>query len=160
MLPTFDPEAASTSRGVLPQAWREIEIRSQNEWKPSVSREKTHVLHQIGVDIAAETYRVLEIRCEQQNLPAHDPNDPPRQSWVGAENSSSICTCRQGFRKPTCANKCEFPRTCTIVCSADFAVLPVPAHEDCLASVAAVTSFSLPRWVSEMRAASKSEVRM
>ena len=39
-------------------------------------------------------------------------------------------------------------------------IAPVPAHEDFLASLAAVTSFSLPRWVSEVRAASKSEVRM
>ena len=56
---------------VLPQAWREIEIRSQNEWKLSVSREKTHVLHQIGVDVAAETNGVLEISCHQ-NLHAHE----------------------------------------------------------------------------------------
>ena len=51
---------------VVPQAWREIEIRSQNEWKPSVSREKPHVLHQIGVDIAEKTDGVLEISCTQQ----------------------------------------------------------------------------------------------
>ena len=77
---------------VLPQAWREIEIRSQDEWKLSVSREKTHVLHQIGVDIAAETDGVLEISCKQQNLPTHDTYDPPCQSWVRAENTSFICT--------------------------------------------------------------------
>ena len=40
------------------------------------------------------------------------------------------------------------------------AALPVPAHEDFLASVTTVTSLSLPRWVSEVRAASKSEVRI
>ena len=40
------------------------------------------------------------------------------------------------------------------------AALPVPTREDVLASVAAVTSLSRPRWASEMRAASKSEVRM
>ena len=77
---------------VLPQAWREIEIRSQDEWKLSVSREKTHVLHQIRVDIAAETDGVLETSCKQQNLPTHDTYDPPCQSWVVAENSSFVCT--------------------------------------------------------------------
>ena len=50
-----------------------------NENPPS-SREKTHVLHQIGIGVTAETDRVLEIRCEQQNLPAHDAYDPPCQS--------------------------------------------------------------------------------
>ena len=38
--------------------------------------------------------------------------------------------------------------------------LPVPAHENFLASLAAVASFSLSKWVSEMRAASKSDARM
>ena len=47
-------------------------ICSQNEKKLSISREKTHVLHQIGVDIAAETNGMLEISCGQQNLPAND----------------------------------------------------------------------------------------
>ena len=67
-----------------PLAGREVEIRSQDEWRFSVSREKTHVMHQIGVDIA--------VNSMQQNLTAYDTNDPPRQSWVGAENSSFICT--------------------------------------------------------------------
>ena len=40
------------------------------------------------------------------------------------------------------------------------AALPVRAHENFLASSAAVTSFPLFKWVSEMRAASKSDVRM
>ena len=103
----------------LPQAWREIEIRSQNEWKLSVSREKTHVLHQIGVDVSAETNGVLEISCKQQNLPALDTYDPPCQSWDGAENTSLICTYRQRLGKPTCADQCENSRTCAVVCSAD-----------------------------------------
>ena len=38
--------------------------------------------------------------------------------------------------------------------------LPVPAHEIVLASLAAVASFSLSKWGSEMRAAPKSDVRM
>ena len=40
------------------------------------------------------------------------------------------------------------------------ASLPVPAHVNFRASLAAVTSFSLSKWVSEMRAAPKSDVRM
>ena len=40
------------------------------------------------------------------------------------------------------------------------AALPVPAHENLRASLAAITSFSLSKWVSEMRAASKSDMRM
>ena len=36
------------------------------------------------------------------------------------------------------------------------AALPAPAHENFRASYAAVTSFSLSKWFSEMRAASKS----
>ena len=62
----------------------------QNEWKLSISREKTHVLHQIGVDIAAETNGKHEISCEQQNLLAHDTYDTPCQSWVGAKKTSFI----------------------------------------------------------------------
>ena len=68
---------------VLPQAWWEIEIRSQNEWKLSVSREKTHVLHQIGVDNAAETERALEVSCKQQNLPNRDTCDFPANRGLG-----------------------------------------------------------------------------
>ena len=100
MLPTFVSRGCRHAQ-VLPQAWRKIEIRSQDEWKLSVSREKTHVLHQIGVDIAAETDGVLEISCKQQNLPTHDTYDPPCQSWVGTENTSFICTFGQKLRKPT-----------------------------------------------------------
>ena len=74
------PDATSMQRQILQQTWRKIEIRTQNEGKPPIPREKTHVLHQIGIDIAAEANRVLEIRCEQQNLPAHDAYDPPCQS--------------------------------------------------------------------------------
>ena len=48
---------------------------------------RKHVVHQIGIDVAAETYRVLKARCEQQHLPAHDTNDPHRRPWGGAENS-------------------------------------------------------------------------
>ena len=72
------------NRQVLPQTRWEIEVRSQVR--------KTHVVHQIGMDIAAETRRVLEIRCEQENLPAHDTNDPSssRKPLVGAENSSFV----------------------------------------------------------------------
>ena len=40
------------------------------------------------------------------------------------------------------------------------AALPVPVHENLRASLAAITSFSLSKWVLEMRAASKSDVRM
>ena len=40
------------------------------------------------------------------------------------------------------------------------AALPVPAHENFRGSLAAITNFSLSKWVSEMRAASKSDVRM
>ena len=57
----LDPDAASTHRQILPQTWRKIEIRTQNEGKPPISREKTHVMHQIGIDVAAETNPVLEI---------------------------------------------------------------------------------------------------
>ena len=63
-----------------PQTWRKVEIRTQIEGKPPIPREKTHVLHQIGIGVAAETDRVLEIRCEQQSLLAHDAYDPPCQS--------------------------------------------------------------------------------
>ena len=40
------------------------------------------------------------------------------------------------------------------------AALPVPAHPDFFASVTADKNPSLPRWVSEMSVASKSEVRI
>ena len=73
-------DATSMQRQILPQTWRKVEIRPQNEGTPPISREKTHVLHQIGIGVAAETDRVLEMRCEQQNLPAHDAYDPPCQS--------------------------------------------------------------------------------
>ena len=39
------------------------------------------------------------------------------------------------------------------------AALPVPAHENFLASLVAVTSFPLSKCISEMRAASKSDAR-
>ena len=68
---------------ILPQAWREIEIRSQNEWKLSVSREKTHVLHQIGVDVAAEIDGVLERSCKQQNLPPMTRTTLPANRGLG-----------------------------------------------------------------------------
>ena len=80
------------NRSVLPQAGWEIEVRSQDKWEFPISREKTHVVHHIGIDIAAETHSVFEVRCEQQNLPAHNTDDPLRQPWVGAENSSFVCT--------------------------------------------------------------------
>ena len=35
------------------------------------------------------------------------------------------------------------------------AALPVPAHENFRASLAAITNFSLSKWISEMRAASE-----
>ena len=71
-----DPDAPTPAGQVLPQIGREVEICSQNERKLSISREKTHALRQIGVDIAAETNGMLEISCEQQNHPAHDMYDP------------------------------------------------------------------------------------
>ena len=131
-----------------------------NERKLSVSRGKTHVLHQIGVDIAAEADGMLEISCEQQNLPALDPYDPPYQSWVGAENTSFICTYGQGLGKPTCARTSASTPALVPLLAVLVAALPVPAHENLRASLTAITSFSLSKWVSEMRAASKSDMRM
>ena len=137
---------------VWPQVWREIEIRSQNERKLSVSREITHVLHQIGVDIAAETDGVLEISCKHQNLPAHDTYDPPCQSWLGVQKDRGS----ENQRVRTSASTPALAPLFAVL----IAALPVPVHENVLASLAAVTSFSLPKWVSEMRAVSKSDVRM
>ena len=121
------------------------------------SREKTHVVHQIGMILAAKSHRMCKISCEQQNLPLHDPSHPLRQSWAGAQNSSFVCTYRQGLRNQRVRNNAS-------ALVPLFAVLVValhgPAHEDVLSSVTAVTSLSLPRWVSEVRAASKSEVRI
>ena len=95
----WDPENASIDGQVLPQTGWEIEVSSKDKWDFPISRENTHVMHQIDFDMAAETYRVLEVRCEVQDLHAHDTNDPHTQPWVGAENSSFVCTYRQGFRK-------------------------------------------------------------
>ena len=83
MLPTSEAKDCLRVWTSLATRWREIEICSQNERKLSVCREKTHVLHQIGVDVAAETNGVLEIGCKQQNLRAHDPYDPlmPIVGW-------------------------------------------------------------------------------
>ena len=93
------------------------------------------------------------VRCEQQHFTAHDTKDPLRQPWVGTENSSFVSSCRQGFRKPACPDQCEYSRTCTLFVEPSWAALSVPAHDGFLASVTAVTSFSLSKWVSEMRAA-------
>ena len=75
---------------VLQQASREIEVRSWDEWKSSVSQ-------------------------EQRDVPAHDTNDPPRQPWVGAENKSFVCASRKGFGVPPCADQCENSSTCAVV---------------------------------------------
>ena len=121
---------------VLLQAWRKIGIGSQNEWKLSVSRETTHVLHQIGVDIAAETDGVLEISCQQQNLPIHDTYDPPCQSWLGVQKDRGS----ENKRVRTSASTPALVPLFAVL----IAALLVPAHENFLASLAAVTSFSLP----------------
>ena len=71
------------NRQVLPQTGREIEIRTTDEWELPIPREKTRVVHQIGIDIAAETHRLFEVLCEQQKSP----------SAYGAENSGFVSTC-------------------------------------------------------------------
>ena len=43
-------EAASMNRQVLPHIGWEIEIRSQHRWEFPISSEKTHVMHDIGID--------------------------------------------------------------------------------------------------------------
>ena len=58
MLLTFGSREASMNRLVLPHIGWEIEIRSQDKWKFPISRERTHVVHQIGIDTAAENHRV------------------------------------------------------------------------------------------------------
>ena len=118
---------------VLPQAWREVEIRSQDEWNFRSLVRKTHVLHQIGVGIAAENDGVLDISCKQQNL----PTDENQRERTNADALALV------------------PLFAMLI-----AAQPVPAHEKFFASLAAVTGFSLSKWVSEMGAASKSDVRM
>ena len=141
---------------VLPQAWREVEIRSQDEWKLSVSREEAHVLHQFGVEIAAETDGVLEISCKQQSLSTHDTNDPRGLGQRTPVSSVHTDRCLENQRMCTSASTpAHAPLFAVLI-----AALPVPAHENFLASLAAVTSFSLSKLVSKMRAASKSDVRM
>ena len=137
------------NRQILHKLGRKIEIRSQDKWEFSVSRKKTHVVHQIGIYIAAKTHTVFEVRCEQPIIPAHDR----------AEDSGFVSIYRQGFGKPTCANQCAHSRTCSIVCSANCCTARAsscrfPCLLDCNHEF---VSFQV---VSEMRAASKSEVRM
>ena len=83
-----------------------------------ISRGKTHVVNQMGIDAAAKTNSVFEASCEQQNLPLHDPSDPLRQSWAGAENSSFVCTYRQGLRNQRVRNNAS-------------ALVPLFARADC-----------------------------
>ena len=144
---------------VLPQAWREIEIRSQNEWKPSVSREKTHVLHQIGVDIAAKTDGVLEISCTQQkiSLPMTRMTLPTNCRLEKRTLASSV-QIDKGLENQRVRTNARTPALVPLF-AVLIAALPVRAHESFLASSAAVTSFPLSKWVSEVRAASKSDVR-
>ena len=61
MLPTY------VSRGCL-HAWTSLATSLAGSWNPlqdiwelSVSRENTHVLHQIGANVAAETDGVLGV---------------------------------------------------------------------------------------------------
>ena len=58
---------------------------------------------------------MFKIGCEQRDVPAHDTNDPPRQPWVGAENTSFVCASRKGFGVPPCADQCENSSTCAVV---------------------------------------------
>ena len=116
-------------------------------------------MHQIDTDIAAETHRLLEVRREHQNLPVHGTNDPPRQPWVSAEDSTFVSAYRPKIENQRVRTNASTPVLVPLFAML-IAALPVPAHEDFLAPVTAVTSLSLPKWVSEMRAASKSEVRM
>ena len=101
----------------------------------SVSREKTHFLHQISVDVPAETKGVLEINCKHQNLTALDPSVHMDK---GLENHRM---------RTSASTPALVPLLAVLI-----AALPVPAHENFSASVGAVTSFSL--------SASKSDVRM
>ena len=95
-------------RRVLPQARREIEVCLQDK-RSSVSREKTHIVHQIGDNCTAQSHQMLDIGCEQQNFLAHDSND---------ENTSFVCANGQGFGAPPIADQCENLHTCALVDSA------------------------------------------
>ena len=81
-----------------------------------MSRENAHVVHEIGTKFSLRyPTECSKIGCEQQNVLAHDTNDPPRHLWVGAENTSFVCAGRKVFGVPPCADQCENSRTCAVV---------------------------------------------
>ena len=87
---------------------------------------------------------MIEIHCEQQNLPARDPNDPSVNLVLEQRTPASSVHIDKGLEnqrvRTNASTSALIPLLAVLI-----AALPVPAHEDFLASVAAVTSLSLPR---------------
>ena len=125
---------------------------------PSLVRIHTS-LRQIGADIAAETDGVLEISCKQQNIPTHDTYDPLPNMGLEQRKPASSIHMDKGLENQRVRTSASTPALVPLL-TVLVAALPVPVHENLRASLAAITSFSLSKWVLEMRAASKSDVRM
>ena len=117
-------------------------------------REKTHVLHQIGIGVTAETDAV----SNKISLPMTRMILPASREFGQRIPASSLHIDRN------MENQCFWTSVSTTalvpLLTVFVAALPVPAQPDFFASVTADRSPSFPRWVSEMSVASKSEVRM
>ena len=110
----LNPQTATMEGRVLPPARREIEVRSLDEWESSVSGKKAHVVHQIGNNFTTKSHRMFKISCEQQDVPAHDTNDPLRQPCIGTESNSFVCVDRKVIGGTTvCGPMRELPHLCS-----------------------------------------------
>ena len=127
---------------------RQMSVCSPHPWQTQVCS-SCHPCHGSATAPKHTDFRDTAHRFEKES-----------QSWVGAENSSFICVhIDKGSENQSVRTRASTPALVPLF-AVLIAALPVRAHENFLASLAAVTSFSLSKWVSEMSVASKSEVRM
>ena len=82
----------------------------------------------------------------------------PIVGW-GREHQLHLYKKTRAWKTNVCGPVRVLPHLCLCLQCWLVAALPVPANENFRASLAAITNFSLSKWVPEVRAASKSHVR-
>ena len=143
---------------VLPQAWWELKSAPKmNGSFPSLVIKHTSCIKLALISLRKPTRR--DISCKKQNLPNHDTYDFPANRDLVQRTPVSSVHMDRGLETERVRTSASTPALVPLF-AVLIAALPVLAHANVFASLAAVTSFSLSKWVSEMRAASKADVRM
>ena len=126
-------------RQVLPQAGREVDIRSQDEWESSVSRGE----HASSIRLA-----LISLRNPQSAVSSKLSLPMTRMTLrairgLGQWTPVSSVHIDKGLENQRVLTTPELVPLLALA----IAALPVPAHADVLASLTAATSLASSRWV-------------